>query len=225
LFLQMAFVAAALCLHACAAALDSGSALPAPHTLGDAVEALGGRDQLLDALRRGAEWLTTVSQITTDDLPSGVSDKHYETYRGRWRGAFRGEYQAGSYQWGFFGPAWHCGQAVKALVLASRALVGDDERRRRLEWTRAAAMGAEFILDKQVLSTPDAGLLLALEQPGDGMDTFPSSSAMLESLDGLLELSALTKNATYADRALNTARWVRDNAYIDEPAALAASNT
>lgn len=86
-------------------------------------------------------------------------------------------------------------------------------------------MGAEFILDKQVLSTPDAGLLLALEQPGDGMDTFPSSSAMLESLDGLLELSALTKNATYADRALDTARWVRDNAYIDEPAALAASNT
>ena len=193
-----------------------GSTLPL-HSLSDVLRAFG-EESALNGLQRGASWLVNTSQVQTAALPSDCNDEYYEAYKGHWRGAFRGEYQAGGGTFGFFGPTWHGGQAVKALVHAARAIKahrGTSMSTTVDSWVLSAALGADFILDKQITTGPNAGLLIALEQASPDVN-MPSTSTQLESLDGLLELSDYTRNTTLADRALATAKWIRDNAYMPE---------
>ena len=42
-----------------------------------------------------------------------------------WKGALRDDYRTADRKWDFSAPMWHTGQAIKALVLASRALEDD----------------------------------------------------------------------------------------------------
>ena len=120
-------------------------------------------------------------------------------------------------------PVWHGGQAVKALTMAAREVnaafpghgtihAGTPSQIDTAGWVRAAELGAGFILDKQIMSGVDKGLIIALEQSPNPDD--PSTSTILEALDGLLELGNYTNNGTYTRRAILAAKWVLDNAYM-----------
>jgi hypothetical protein len=122
-----------------------------------------------------------------------------------WAGALRGEYSAAQGQWGFFCPVWHTGQAVKAWAGAFR--LTEDAR-----WLDAARRGAEFIARNQVDDShnDDDGLILAYEDEPDKVNT----SAILECLDGWLELDAVTGEGRYAARFARAVDWVARKAWL-----------
>ena len=122
-----------------------------------------------------------------------------------WRGSLRGEYNAGTRQWDFFCPVWHGGQAIKALVSAYR-LFSDEAL------LDAAKMIAEFIGRYRIQdgTDEDYGLILAYEDRGDIVNT----SAIIESLDGLLELAEAGNRTDCREWALSALAWVAEKAYI-----------
>lgn len=155
--------------------------------------------KLTAALQNACAWITDVAQVK--------SPEQADTKRGRlmryanWHGAIRGEYRAATRAWDFFCPVWHTGQAVKALVMASKIL-GD-------ALLEGAARGAEFILNAQISSGKDKGLILAYEDHPDRVNT----SAILECLDGLFCLAEVTGKTKYRDVALDALTWVAEHAY------------
>ena len=162
------------------------------------------RDQLVEALRLGCEWLTDIAQVKTERLTIESDTKgHRHRY---WRGAIRGEYSVANKTWDFFCPIWHTGQAVKALTLAHQVL-------KDKHLIEAANLGAEFILKESIRDPedPDYGLILAYEDLGYGVNT----SAILECLDGLINLSEETGREELWSAAIDALWWVADKAYID----------
>ena len=153
------------------------------------------------SLRAACDWLIDVAQVR------GRQAEGVET-RGMvyddWRGAIRGEYDAGTQSWRFFCPIWHTGQAVKALVLAYRVL-----REERL--LEAAEFSAGFLLRSRIddPADPNHGMLLAYEDVPDGVNT----SAILESLEGLFALHDETGCERCGKAALEALDWVARKAY------------
>jgi len=139
-------------------------------------------DDMKQAMRHACDWIQNTAQLQSDTLPSDTEDRKGHGYT-NWRGAIRGEYSAAERKWWFMCPVWHTGQAVKALVLASEQL--DDDT-----WMQGAHAGAEFVLNQQRRSPgdPEHGLLLAYEDVPGRVNT----SAVLETLDGLMHLADAT---------------------------------
>jgi len=160
------------------------------------------RRELEVALRRACAWLTDVAQIKGETL---TVEKNTPRHRyASWRGAIRGEYSSDRREWDFFAPVWHTGQAIKALVLASRAL-GD------ASLLGPAELAASFIGGARVNdpNDPDHGLILAFENGPTGINT----SAILEAVDGLFLLSEATGRSDYKEWALAAVRWVGARMY------------
>ena len=160
-----------------------------------------------DSVRLACRWMIDRSLITTV-RPDFVEStfEHLDKFAD-WRGAFRGEYAASTRKWDAFCPAWHGGQAVKALALAYSVL-GEDS------YLEAARAGADFILRHQITdpSDPDFGLILAYEAGSDGINT----SAILESLGGLFTLSEVSGEARYAEAALAALRWTKARMFLPD---------
>lgn len=157
------------------------------------------------SLRLACDWLIEKAMVTTKHLDlSGGAFQFAGGYQD-WRGAFRGEYAAAQRRWDVFGPVWHGGQAVKALVLAHGAL-GEPL------YLQKAAEAADFILRNQVsdAADPDCGFIRAYESDS----THVNSSAILEALDGLFALAEATGQRRYADAALNALRWVQQRMFL-----------
>lgn len=215
-------VAAACAVHLAIASVHAAPQLVHPEstqrghyeTLADVRDALGA-SQLWTALGGAANWLTDTAQINSTDLPPDCRNGNHYAYTD-WYGAYRGEYDVGSGVFDFFGPVWHGGQAIKALVLASQApppsLDPPDDGVHKGRWLASAQRGAQFILEKQVTTGPDAGLILAYEQPDHPGS--PHTSTILEALDGLFLLANATGNASYATRALWAANWTLEHAWM-----------
>ena len=154
---------------------------------------------LCTSLELAVKWLTEIAMVRAEDqidFPKRLSYK-------RWRGAIRGEYSAAGKQWEMFCPMWHTGQAIKALCLAAKAL-------NRPKLLDTAAFCAGFIMDNRITSTEDAGLIPAFEDIPDQINI----SAVLESLDGLFHLSEITGDQSYSDAAVQSLKWIRDNAWV-----------
>ena len=160
------------------------------------------KDVLEKSLRLAIEWLTGPGRVA-DDLPVGPRGKQFH-YR-HWNGAIRGEYDFAKKEWDSFCPYWHTGQAVKALVLASRAL----KEPRLLD---EAKVCAEFLLKNRIVSGPDAGLPLAYEDFVDQINT----SAVLEALDGLFLLGEACGDNQYTQAALDALKWEADHSWLPE---------
>ncbi len=145
------------------------------------------RIKLRNGLELAVGWLRQVA-INRDHTPIGRHGAQMATTF--WRGAVRGEYNAATREWGCLCPIWHTGQAVKALVLAG--------------YKQEARFCAEFILANQ----RSDGLILAFEDHPDAVNT----SAILESLDGLLHLQEPD-----CDQAVIAAlEWVAANAWVPD---------
>lgn len=157
---------------------------------------------LHSSMLAACKWLVDVAQVRTDQLT--IEGNRPGLAHRTWKGSFRGEYSVADRKWDFFCPTWHGGQAIKALAQAYQ-LTGD----RRL--LRSAEDAAEFLLQNQINTGPDAGLILAYEDIGDKVFT----SAVLESLDGLLVLADVTGQQRYRDSALSAARWCLERTWIN----------
>lgn len=163
------------------------------------------REKLLDSITRACTWLTDISQIQTERIPTECL--HYSPMQKSWKGSFRGEYNAGKQQWGMFCPVWHSGQAAKALCMAYQ-LTGEKK------WLDSAISAGDFLLNQQVTeeTSPEFGLIYAIEDYPDCVNT----SAILESMEGLLWLSEVTGDQKYTIAAHRAVSWVRDNAYMGD---------
>ena len=161
---------------------------------------------LRNAIRLGCGWLTDVAQIKADKLNGTETNSHQLAHK-HWKGALRGDYHAAEHKFDFSGPMWHTGQALKALVMASRVL--EDE-----QYVAAARFSADFIGSERNVDrrSRNYGLIYAYEYKGDEVNT----SALFESLDGLLVLAEATADRKYADWALDAAFWAARNAYLSD---------
>lgn len=154
------------------------------------------------SLHLALEWLSGPATVK-DNQPVGERGRRFSY--AEWNGAIRGEYEAAHRRWDSFCPVWHTGQAVKAFVLAARTL-------HESRWLDAARFSASFLLNQQILSGPDAGLILAFEDHADLVNI----SAILEALDGLFLLSETTGENRYRDSALSALQWVAEHAWQEK---------
>lgn len=158
--------------------------------------------QLGESMRIACDWLINVAQIQQETLPETQNPRGIQ--HKSWRGAFRGEYNAAKKQWDTFCPVWHTGQAIKALVGAYGIL----KEEKLLE---SAKLAAEFIGSNRITDNTDSdyGLVLAYEgTPGE-----INASAVMETLEGLLELSGITGDLRYQQWAIDALYWVARNSY------------
>jgi hypothetical protein len=161
---------------------------------------------LRNAIRLGCGWLTDVAQIKGDKL-NGAENNSRQLMHKHWKGALRDDYRAADRKWDFSAPMWHTGQAIKALVMASRVLEDD-------QYVAAARFSADFIGAERNADRrgKNFGLIYAYEYKSDDVNT----SGLLETLDGLFVLSEATGDRKYSDWALDAAFWVARNAYLGD---------
>ena len=162
---------------------------------------------LHESIRQACAWLTDIAQVKQPNLADGPGPHTSRFDYHDWRGAIRGEYAAATKQWDFFCPIWHTGQAVAALALASQTLHDDS-------LLAAAKFSADFILRHRIddPNDPDHGLILAFEDHADKVNT----SAVMESLAGLLQLHKITNEPRYLDAAKAALDWIARKAFIDD---------
>lgn len=153
----------------------------------------------VDSLRLACHWLTQRCANRSSQLPPHENPGGYPY--ANWQGAMR-EYDGRIGRWLVFGPLWHTGQAVKALVRAWEVL-GDEQL---LETARTSAA---FIFRAQ----REDGLIVAFENADRDSS---ATSCMLEALDGLLVLSEVTGDLRYQDAALKALRWAADNVFLPD---------
>lgn len=162
--------------------------------------------QLADAVRQACDWLTDIAQVKTDALPDDAQDSQGYGYPS-WRGAIRSEYSVAQGKWDFFGPIWHTGQAVKALLMACEHF-GEEK------YKQAAQAGADFIIDKQIWDQvdPDHGLILAYEDYPDKVNT----AGILKCMDGLMILAGRDGDEQLWRRIIAAGRFIIDKMYMPE---------
>ena len=156
-------------------------------------------NQLRNSLSSAVDWLTGPGTVK-DNTPVGEHGAAFGYTH--WNGAIRGEYLSWTKQWNSFCPIWHTGQAVKALVLASKALQNPD-------LLKSAEFNASFIMNQQIKEGPDTGLILAFEDYPNWVNT----SAILECVDGLFLLTEATQDAQYRETALHALNWVAEHSW------------
>jgi hypothetical protein len=156
-------------------------------------------EMLIKGLELATFWLENTS-IVKNENNSDESNcgKMYIS----WKGAVR-EYNATTKKFVCFCPIWHTGQAVKALIMASRVL-------KRPDLLEDAKFSAEFIVRNRIAEGSDKGLILAFEDHHDKVNI----SAILESIDGLFHLSEASGDMKYREAALDALHWVKCNAWI-----------
>lgn len=157
------------------------------------------------AMTEGCRWLAERAMFDGDELPAEQNPSGYDYPT--WRGAVR-EYDARTGRWSVFGPLWHTGQAVKALVLAHEVL-GEP-------WLlEAARRGGAFLLAGRISdpTDPDHGVILACENDDASIS---ATSCMLESLDGLIHLARATGEDHYWDAVLDCLRWAQRRLFLPD---------
>lgn len=161
---------------------------------------------MIASIRNACDWIANVAQVKGDALPENTVDWKGYAYSS-WKGSVRGEYSAAEKTWRYFGPIWHTGQAVKALVLTSDFLSED-------KYLQAARLGADFILANQVWdkTSPDHGLIRAFEDIPDKVNT----SAAMECMHGLMMLADRIGSPEIWDRLVAAGCFLLDRMYMPE---------
>lgn len=161
--------------------------------------------KLHDSMAAACQWLVNIAQVKTETIPGAQNPLGYK-YR-NWAGAIRNEYSVAGGTWSFFGPIWHTGQAIQALVRAG-SILGN------ASLIHAAEASAIFIGNQRITDKKDSdyGLILAFEDLPDVVNT----SAILEGIGGLMLLSEVTGRTIYLEWAVDAAHWVADRAYCGD---------
>lgn len=162
-------------------------------------------NRIKESALKAANWITDVAIVKGDNLSDCNNTRNLEHVN--WKGAVKGEYDAGKKQWDFFCPIWHGGQAIKALIGAYK-LFND------IKYLNGAKLIAGFIEKERIddVSDPDYGLILAYEDRGNAVNT----SAILECVDGLMDLSEITGDMKYFNMGADGLKWVAEKSYIQK---------
>jgi hypothetical protein len=162
-------------------------------------------DKIKESVLNAANWITDIAIVKDDDISSYNNSKNLEHIY--WKGAVKGEYHAGKKQWDFFCPIWHGGQAIKALIKVYKLF--NDKK-----YLESAKLIAEFIKKERIddVTNPDYGLILAYEDKGNAVNT----SAILECVDGLMDLSEITEDMGYFNIVEDALKWVAEKSYIQK---------
>jgi uncharacterized protein YyaL (SSP411 family) len=161
---------------------------------------------LRNAIRLACGWITDVAQMRADRL-NGTEGNSRQLAHKHWRGALRGEYRTAERKWDFSCPMSHTGQALKALVMASRAI--EDEQYVAAARAAAEFIGAERNTDRR---SKNFGLIYAYQYKAEEVST----EALLETVDGLFALAEASGDHKYSEWGLDAAFWVVRNAYVNE---------
>ncbi len=148
--------------------------------------------------------LKTEEQLTIELNPLKLEHKTY-------KGAIKNEYVVSSKTWQFHAPVWHTGQAIKAMVAATKLKLVDTNLDTK-KYLTIAEECANFILENQIwdINNVDHGLILAFEDvPG-----CVSTAGILEVVDGLFMLSEATEKEIYKQRALEALKFCRNKLYV-----------
>lgn len=160
------------------------------------------KQKLIKSANSACKWLTDIAQVK-DNKPVGKRGQKIDF--NLWNGAVKGEYSAATKEWDIFGPAWHTGQAVKALVMAAASL-------KEPALLEDAKYSAEFIMANRAVTGEDAGAIWSFEDFPDLICT----SGMLETIDGLFVLAEATGDTKYSDAAVAAVTWVINKTYCPE---------
>lgn len=147
-------------------------------------------ENLLEAALRGCDWLTDVAQVMEKENPNF--------------GAIRGEYNTKVRKWSFYGPFWHTGQAVRALLMAFK-LTGNDK------YLKHAILGGEYLIRCQVLNERDKryhGFIL-------GNVKNANTASQLEGLRALHDLYLVTGEEKWRERFKLAVDWIIRNLYLE----------
>ncbi len=157
---------------------------------GAAKRVLISRDELLGRALRGCDWMADISQ---------VKDKTNPFY-----GAMKGEYDTRSRKWRFYGPFWHTGQAVRALLLAY-------DLKRDEKYLNHAVLGGEYMIRYQAMDKTDGKYYGFI----DGKQAESTNTAsQLEGFCALLDLYRVTADKRWRERFKLALDWVVKNLYL-----------
>ena len=163
------------------------------------------KEELTESLALACDWLINRSMCPVEKIPP-EQNPHKYSYRD-WTGASR-EYNARERCWLVFGPLWHTGQMIKALIQAHEVL-GED----RL--VHAAKVAAAFILRARVSDKNDRdyGAIVAEE---NAHARITATSCMLEALDGLVYLSEHTQDELYWQVVVDALDWAGQKLFLPD---------
>lgn len=151
------------------------------------------------------KWLAQTAMVKETQIVPPTVDRKKFGYTS-WKGAIRGEYSPAEGIWWFFCPVWHTGQALKAFVETFSLFPKD------FSFLEEARETAGFLLNCQIWdsASPDHGLILAYEDFSDKVNT----SAVLETLDGLLAAEKIRLLPGLLDRTVAAGRFLLKRAWI-----------
>jgi len=144
------------------------------------------REKLLEVALQGCDWLTDVGQVTEKDNPDF--------------GAIRGEYNTKVREWSFYGPFWHTGQAVRALLMAFK-MAGNGKYLKHAIW------GGEYMIRPQVLDEKDTDYYGCITSSGN-------MASQLEGLRVLHDLYLVTGEKQWRERFKLAVDWVIKTTYL-----------
>ncbi len=148
------------------------------------------RQDLLNRALRGCDWMTDISQMMNEN------DSSY--------GAMRGEYDTKNRNWTFYGPFWHTGQAVRALLLAYQ-MTGNKK------YLDHAILGGEYMIRYQTMDQTDKKYYGFIH--GKEAKTMNTAS-QVEGFMALYDLYKVTKDPKWLERFHLAVDWVGRNLYL-----------
>jgi hypothetical protein len=169
------------------------------------------RKKLRDSAELACEWLVKVAQVKTrrvveTPLAKGCPVYHYEN----WKGAIRNEYVAAEKRWYYFATVWHTAEAVRALVLASRAF-------KNRAYLKPAGDAVRFIINQQELDKahPMYGYVWSYEDtPNIKTTPMINTESLLITAGGLMAYAEADDPALWDNIGLMLQR-LADTFYID----------
>ncbi|MHB9071448.1 MAG: hypothetical protein ACYC54_13910 [Sedimentisphaerales bacterium] len=164
-------------------------------------------DEMKESLNLACNWIIKHSLCNNEtiDIPKSVHNYNYKY--SNWTGVIR-EYNAQTREWYVFGPIWHTGQAIKALVMAYKIL-------KDKTIIDAAEKCCRFILNAAILN-PDKEDFGMINSQENGEPMVSWTSCMLEALDGLISMAELTGNDKYWDIVVNCLVWTQRKLFLKE---------
>jgi len=144
------------------------------------------REDLLEAALQGCNWLTDVGQVIEKDNPNF--------------GAIRGEYDTKIREWSFYGPFWHTGNAVRALLTAFK-MSGNRKYLKHAIW------GGEYMIRNQVLDKKHMHFYGCIIDHGN-------IASQLEGLRVLHDLYLVTGEKQWRERFRLAVDWVIKATYL-----------
>jgi len=162
------------------------------------------RAACVTAIEHGATWLAATAQISGPDQPFDDPKRYPHS---DYTGSMRTEYDTRSKAWSLNGPAFHTGQAIRALLVAERRLANTT-------FGEAATRGGAFLMRERIDDPghPQNGLLLSLEQNHDEINI----QVTFEALSGLIDLFDATGDRAYLDATRESIDLLLDGAYLPD---------